>query len=495
MADGIEQIESRLAAYIDGELADADRAEIEKYLAANPSHRQLIMELKQQRAQIASLPRESAPVEVLDHLQSHLERQALLENVEDGADSMRINRWPQWTAVAAMLLLTVGLGALVFSVLPGGALNHETVAIAPPAVQNLPAAPSLDAKEADEARDAVASAGTRRPDDADTFASKNAGKSAEAEEAARLATRDKLETTLNDAMTLDVPGRPETGGAPATAPGSESVELYNGSAIIVSTDDPLITQNLLAGYLGQNNFEYTPVRAEIAKASVAAAQSASSSNSQVTGEGAANQELSVQVENTSSQQALGSIVARVNAKDSLVTNGEQYLLVRNLSPADAQRHQHATRHSSAGAVLRQPRSVPGVRPTSPAIRRPAAAAAATSAADAADPAARGTCRERSEDRRRASADVEGRVSSDDRSRTCRRRTRRSSQARRTCTCDSATDRGGVARRSRRNAADGRSAAVADGRADRRPERPEARHTGPLAGGDPAEHTARDPAVG
>lgn len=336
MADGIEMIESRLAAYIDGELGDADRAEIEKYLAANPSHRQLIEELKRQKLTIASLPRESAPVEVLDHLQSHLERQALLDNVEDGADSMRINRWPQWTAVAAMLLLTVGLGALVFSVLPGGALNHETIAIAPPSMQNLPTAPSLDTKEADvESRDAVASAAAKRADDEERF-SKSAGKPGAGGNDA-FAANDKLEDVLNPSPTAQMPA-PLNVSAGGAKIGDRTLALNNGSAIVVSTDDPLITQNLLAGYLGQNNYEYTPVRAELARASFATMQSNSVAGAPVL-EGANTQELqpATQAKSDLTQQALGSVVERVNAKDKVAADAEQYLLVRNVTPADAER--------------------------------------------------------------------------------------------------------------------------------------------------------------
>jgi anti-sigma factor RsiW len=340
MADGIEHIESRLAAYIEGELPDADRAEIEKYLVANPSHRQLIDELKRQKGVIASLPRESAPVEILDHLQSHLERQALLDNVEDGADSMRINRWPQWTAVAAMLLLTVGLGALVFSVLPGGALNHETVAIAPPSMQNLPTAPSLDPKEtagdnragngvedAIESRDAVASTAAGR--DTERFMGK-AGPD-RARSADRLDKPSSDADKLNEAMVLN-PSAESSKAAGGAKLEQDSLVLTNGNAIVVSTDDPLITQNLLAGYLGQNNYEYTPVRADVAQASVAAARSFSNADS--VGQ---TQQQALQTQTDSSQQDLGSIVQRVTEKEKIAPNGEQFLVVRNLSPADAER--------------------------------------------------------------------------------------------------------------------------------------------------------------
>jgi hypothetical protein len=51
-----------------------------------------------------------------------LEREALLGNeaLADDAPMLRIRRWPQLLSVAAVILLTIGLGAIVYSVLPAG---------------------------------------------------------------------------------------------------------------------------------------------------------------------------------------------------------------------------------------------------------------------------------------------------------------------------------------------------------------------------------------
>ena len=51
-----EDIEAKLAAYVDGELDAAGRAQIEKHLTEHPQHRQLIADLMQQRTLIQSLP-------------------------------------------------------------------------------------------------------------------------------------------------------------------------------------------------------------------------------------------------------------------------------------------------------------------------------------------------------------------------------------------------------------------------------------------------------
>jgi hypothetical protein len=129
-----ENIEAKLAAYLDGELDAVDRAEIEQYLAANPQHRQLIDELARDRDWLRGLPREAAPPEVAETLSAHLERAALLGDVDIGVSggSMRIGRWPQVRAIAAVMLVTVGLAAVVYSILPAPKTPAPTVAIITP---------------------------------------------------------------------------------------------------------------------------------------------------------------------------------------------------------------------------------------------------------------------------------------------------------------------------------------------------------------------------
>lgn len=115
-----EQIEAQLCAYIDGELSDAERAEFERHLATNPQHKALIAELRRHSGLLQDLPRASAPLELNEALCGQLERSALLNpsQEEDSGSSLSINRWPQITAVAAVLMLAIGLGVVVYYVLP-----------------------------------------------------------------------------------------------------------------------------------------------------------------------------------------------------------------------------------------------------------------------------------------------------------------------------------------------------------------------------------------
>jgi anti-sigma factor RsiW len=67
-----ENIEAKLAAYVDGELDASERAEIEQHLAANPQHRKLIEELRVARQYLRQLPREQAPPDVAEALNAQL---------------------------------------------------------------------------------------------------------------------------------------------------------------------------------------------------------------------------------------------------------------------------------------------------------------------------------------------------------------------------------------------------------------------------------------
>jgi hypothetical protein len=115
-----EDIEGRLAAYIDGELDANQRAEIEKHLAEHPKHRALIAELMAQKDLVKSLPRQAAPADLAEAFTAQLERAVLLGDVDSQVSHppMRIGFFQQFRAVAAVLMLTVGLAALIYALLP-----------------------------------------------------------------------------------------------------------------------------------------------------------------------------------------------------------------------------------------------------------------------------------------------------------------------------------------------------------------------------------------
>jgi hypothetical protein len=161
--DPKEATEAKLCAYLEGELGPAERAEIEQHLLANPQHRQLLADLAQTREWMRAIPPETSPVDLAEIFQGQVERSMLLDDAQ-GVSSRWLASWPQFAMVAAVLLLMLGLGALLFAMLRGPAGNvsgtsGKVFSLAPsitgsPATQSLdhpvtPALPTFSAKTVD----------------------------------------------------------------------------------------------------------------------------------------------------------------------------------------------------------------------------------------------------------------------------------------------------------------------------------------------------------
>ncbi len=115
MAENTEQIEAKLAAYVDGMLDDAERAQIEAHLKTNPQHRALLDDLITHRLLLRDLPKATAPAEVIERMEAHLERSGLLDDTphEFAHPGRRESRWGRVAAIAAIVLLVLGLGGIV----------------------------------------------------------------------------------------------------------------------------------------------------------------------------------------------------------------------------------------------------------------------------------------------------------------------------------------------------------------------------------------------
>jgi hypothetical protein len=125
-----EDIEAKLCAFVDGELDDAGKAEIQRHLATNPQHRRLLDELTQTRDYLRELPRAVAPPDILESLQGQLERAALLGDDAGASDTiLKIGHWSQAKAIAAVLVLAVGLGAIFYFMLPSTHVPPPEVAM------------------------------------------------------------------------------------------------------------------------------------------------------------------------------------------------------------------------------------------------------------------------------------------------------------------------------------------------------------------------------
>lgn len=134
MRKNTDQIESLLAGYVEGDLDSRQRAAVERYLSANPSQQRMVRQMIEARGLLRSLPREPAPSDLREDVQAQLERGLLLgEPIDDEVEAaeMRINRWSQLRAAAAIAVLVAGVAAAVYWALPEDRRRPDDVAIAP----------------------------------------------------------------------------------------------------------------------------------------------------------------------------------------------------------------------------------------------------------------------------------------------------------------------------------------------------------------------------
>ncbi len=148
--DPKEAVEAQLCAYLEGELSPAERAGIDRHLSDHPQHRQLLADLGRNRQWLRDLPRERAPAEVGEAYQQQVERSLLLG--EDGAATSArpgTGRWPQRVLLAALVVLTVGLGLLVTLMLAPPRHGQVAVELPAPEPPRLVPGPTADQHSAE----------------------------------------------------------------------------------------------------------------------------------------------------------------------------------------------------------------------------------------------------------------------------------------------------------------------------------------------------------
>ncbi|MEK6644612.1 MAG: zf-HC2 domain-containing protein [Planctomycetota bacterium] len=99
MAGRLEQYE-QLTAYLDGELSEAERAEVERLLESDAEARALLEELRETARLIGTVPREFAGKGFNEAVRARLERESLLSE-----ESARPMRWWKPMALAASLMV------------------------------------------------------------------------------------------------------------------------------------------------------------------------------------------------------------------------------------------------------------------------------------------------------------------------------------------------------------------------------------------------------
>ena len=144
--DPKEAVEAQLCAYLEDELSPAERAVIEQHLAVHPQHRQLLADLALNRGWLRDVKHEAAPAEVGEAFRQQVER-SLLMGEDRPAAGRSGGRWRQFGVLAALLLMTAGLGVVLTVMLAAPSRPTNSVAIdAPTSPMSPPAttAPAAD---------------------------------------------------------------------------------------------------------------------------------------------------------------------------------------------------------------------------------------------------------------------------------------------------------------------------------------------------------------
>ena len=141
--DPTQATEAKLCAYLEGTLSAGERVEIEKYLTQSPTHRKLLRDLAATREWVSNLPKASAPPDIAEMFEQHAERSMLLDNSATPV-SVSVNRGPQVMLAAAILLLVVGLGAIIFIVLNAKGPTAQNYASSMKPSPTPPAAPTTN---------------------------------------------------------------------------------------------------------------------------------------------------------------------------------------------------------------------------------------------------------------------------------------------------------------------------------------------------------------
>jgi hypothetical protein len=104
MTNDREDLEARIAAYIDGELSPADAARLEVFLAnTDPQLAEQVIGMIGDRHQLRGLPKTRAPEELAARIVEQVERATLLHHVEHARPW-----WQSRLALAAAVLLVLG---------------------------------------------------------------------------------------------------------------------------------------------------------------------------------------------------------------------------------------------------------------------------------------------------------------------------------------------------------------------------------------------------
>lgn len=111
----IEQLTERLSAYLDGELGERERRQVEATLSRDETARRVLHELRAVSAAVRGLPVESSPADIRERVLRALERRELLEPMPGEPSSLPLRpawRFARLVASAAIVALAASVGFL-----------------------------------------------------------------------------------------------------------------------------------------------------------------------------------------------------------------------------------------------------------------------------------------------------------------------------------------------------------------------------------------------
>ena len=125
----------KLESYLDGTLDAGHRHEVELLLSQDADLRQLMDELGSTRTMMGKLPKVAAPKDMADSFQSQMERAVLFGDTgpKESDVLFKINHYSQLTSIAAILMLAMGLGLVLYKVMPS---HHTETAIGTPGLDD-----------------------------------------------------------------------------------------------------------------------------------------------------------------------------------------------------------------------------------------------------------------------------------------------------------------------------------------------------------------------
>ncbi len=120
-----DNLGEQLSAYVDGELTDAERAEVERLLESDPSARAELERLREAASWVRDLPKRSAPAGLADEVMARV--QARPTPTKQKREGDRITRgfigFRPFVLAAAMVAISVGIG--LWGVSQGGKAGSE----------------------------------------------------------------------------------------------------------------------------------------------------------------------------------------------------------------------------------------------------------------------------------------------------------------------------------------------------------------------------------